>query len=372
MICGTLNPTSGSIQTHGRIAALLELGSGFNPEFTGRENVRMSCALLGLSSEETEASFDDIAAFADIGDFIEQPVKTYSSGMFVRLAFAVNIMSMPEIMIVDEALAVGDMVFQAKCMTALTRIQDRGATVLFVSHDISAVKNLCSRGVYLEHGSVRAIGKAPDVAELYNRTMREEMNEERQEFKRASTSAESREPLLKNELVVEEGGTAFKRSEEFDKRVEVFRYGTGGAKITYVEMLGLDDQPLTTIEFDQEVKINIFFEGYTEKEVSVYFAILDEKRNPITGAGLAHIGLPDFLLKSNDRFMVSYRLKLPLEEGNYSVMAQLSQAIIPDQSAEFIDVVDNAVVFSVNRRKNGRLWAKVYLFPLCEIKRAYE
>ena len=253
--------------------------------------------MLGLSTEEIDERFDDIAAFADIGDFIEQPVKTYSSGMFVRLAFAVNIMSTPEIMIVDEALAVGDMAFQAKCMTALTRIQDRGATVLFVSHDISAVKSLCSRGVYLEHGSVRAIGKAPDVAELYIRTMREEMNAERQEFNRASTSAESREPLLKNGLVVEEGGIVFKRSEEFDKRVAVFRYGSGGAKITYVEMLGLDDQPLTTIEFDQEVKINIFFEGYTEKEVSVYFAILDEKRNPITGAGLAHIGLPDFLLK---------------------------------------------------------------------------
>ncbi|MCQ9186739.1 ABC transporter ATP-binding protein, partial [Streptomyces sp. IBSBF 2953] len=121
MICGTLNPTSGTVQTNGRIAALLELGAGFNPEFTGRENVYMNGAILGLTEDQVDARFEEIAAFADIGDFIEQPVKTYSSGMFVRLAFASNIMSKPEIMIVDEALSVGDMNFQAKCMTALTR-----------------------------------------------------------------------------------------------------------------------------------------------------------------------------------------------------------------------------------------------------------
>ena len=176
MICGTLSPTSGSIQTNGHIAALLELGSGFNPEFTGRENVYMSAAILGLDKSEIDARFDDIAAFADIGSFIEQPVKTYSSGMYVRLAFAVNIVSEPEIMIVDEALAVGDMAFQAKCMTALTRIQDRGATVLFVSHDISALKSLCSQGVYIERGLVRKIGPAGEVVELYVRNMREGIN----------------------------------------------------------------------------------------------------------------------------------------------------------------------------------------------------
>ena len=140
-----------------------------------------------MSKEEVDERFDDIAAFADIGEFIEQPVKTYSSGMFVRLAFAVNIVSEPEIMVVDEALAVGDMNFQAKCMTALTRIQERGATVLFVSHDIGALKSLCLRGIYLEHGTVKSFGKAPDVAELYLRTMREEMNAETRRFARMPT-----------------------------------------------------------------------------------------------------------------------------------------------------------------------------------------
>ena len=184
LICGTLTPTSGTVETNGRIAALLELGSGFNPEFTGRENVYMSASIMGLTKEEIDERFDEIAAFADIGEFIEQPVKTYSSGMFVRLAFAVNIVSDPEIMIVDEVLAVGDMNFQARCMTALTRIQERGTTVLFVSHDIGTVKSLCSRGIYLEHGRIHAIGKASDVTEQYIRTMREEMNEEHRKFTR--------------------------------------------------------------------------------------------------------------------------------------------------------------------------------------------
>lgn len=374
IICGTLTPTNGSVETNGRIAALLELGSGFNPEFTGRENVYLNAAIIGLSTKEVDARFDDIVAFADIGEFIEQPVKTYSSGMYVRLAFAVNILSNPEIMIVDEALAVGDMAFQAKCMTALTRIQEDGTTLLFVSHDIGTLKSLCSRGIYLERGTVKATGKAPDVAELYIRTIHEEMNAEQRKFTQSTTSSESHELLSKNEITVERGDGVFKRSEEFDKRVAAFRYGSGGARITYVELLNMDDEPIQSVEFNQEVKINIFFEGHTDKEVSVavYFGIMDEKKNRITGVGVNHLGLPLIDLKCGDRFVVNFRIKLPLEVGNYSVMAQLSQPIIPEQTADFIDVVNNAVVFSVNRWEKGKLWANAYFFPTCEINRAYE
>jgi len=146
MICGTLNPTSGSIQTQGRIAALLELGSGFNPEFTGRENVYMNGAVLGLSREEIDARFDAIAAFADIGQFIEQPVKTYSSGMMVRLAFAVIAHVDADILVIDEALAVGDAFFTQKCMRFLRAFMKTG-TVLFVSHDTGSVRNLCARAI---------------------------------------------------------------------------------------------------------------------------------------------------------------------------------------------------------------------------------
>lgn len=367
LICGTLNPTSGTISTNGRIAALLELGSGFNPEFSGRENVYMSCALLGLKKEEVDNRFDEIVAFADIGDFIEQPVKTYSSGMFVRLAFAVNVISSPDIMVVDEALAVGDMNFQAKCMTALTRFQERGGTVLFVSHDVAAIKSLCQQAVYLEHGHVVSKGPAPDVAERYIKTMREEMNKDQQRVFLSPNTLMSYKLESVNDRIVDESKIVFKRSIEFDKRVATFRYGSGDARISFVEMLSIEGRQLSTIGFNQEVIINIFFESHLSKEIAVYFGILDEKKNQITGAGLRQLGLPLIHTRSGERYVVSYSIKLPLEEGNYSVMAQLSQPIIPDQTAEFIDVVDNAIVFRVERRLNARLWAKVYLFPTCKI-----
>ena len=166
MICGTLNPTSGSIQTNGRIAALLELGSGFNPEFTGRENVYMNAAVLGLSQEEIDERFDDIAAFADIGQFIEQPVKTYSSGMYVRLAFAVIAHVDADILVVDEALSVGDAVFTQKCMRFIRRFQENGS-LIFVSHDTSSVQNLCKSGIWLKNGSIEQTGSAKSIAEAY-------------------------------------------------------------------------------------------------------------------------------------------------------------------------------------------------------------
>jgi lipopolysaccharide transport system ATP-binding protein len=171
MICGTLNPTSGSIQTNGRIAALLELGSGFNPEFTGRENVYMNASILGLSREETDARFDDIIAFADIGDFIGQPVKTYSSGMLVRLAFAVAINVDPEILIVDEALSVGDELFQRKCFSRIEAIRASGATILFVSHSGAQIVELCDRAVLMDAGENIAIGMPKKIVGQYQKLL---------------------------------------------------------------------------------------------------------------------------------------------------------------------------------------------------------
>lgn len=152
IICGNLNPTSGSINTNGRVAALLELGSGFNPEFTGKENVYLNGMILGLSKIEIDDRYGDIAAFADIGEFIDQPVKTYSSGMQVRLAFAVQAMVDPDILVVDEALAVGDEKFQRKCFSRLDQLKSRGTSILFVSHSAPQVIELCDRALLLERG----------------------------------------------------------------------------------------------------------------------------------------------------------------------------------------------------------------------------
>ncbi|MBN1663342.1 MAG: ABC transporter ATP-binding protein [Deltaproteobacteria bacterium] len=166
MVCGTLHPTCGNIQTNGRIAALLELGSGFNPDFTGRENVYMNASLLGLSTDEIDDRFDKIASFAGIGEFMGQPVKTYSSGMFVRLAFSVIAHVDADILVVDEALAVGDAVFTQKCMRFIRDFQTRG-TLLFVSHDMGAVRSLCKSCIWLKHGRVEQAGASKNITEAY-------------------------------------------------------------------------------------------------------------------------------------------------------------------------------------------------------------
>jgi lipopolysaccharide transport system ATP-binding protein len=169
IIAGTLQPTVGWIETRGRVAALLELGAGFNPEFTGRENVYLNAAILGFTRKEVDARFDAITAYAEIGDFIDQPVKTYSSGMVVRLAFAVAVNVDPDILIIDEALSVGDARFQLKCARTIDRFIAKGVTLLFVSHDASLVKRLCSHAVLLEHGCVVYAGKPNDVVNLYSK-----------------------------------------------------------------------------------------------------------------------------------------------------------------------------------------------------------
>nr|WP_034349019.1 ABC transporter ATP-binding protein [Noviherbaspirillum massiliense] len=158
ILCGTLTPTSGTVEVNGRIAALLELGAGFNPEFTGRENVFMNASVLGLSQKEIEARFDDIVAFADIGNFLEQPVKTYSSGMFVRLAFAIAVHIEPDILVVDEALSVGDIAFRNKCILKIKELRERGTTLLFVSHDLSTLQMICDYVIWLNAGKVKAMG----------------------------------------------------------------------------------------------------------------------------------------------------------------------------------------------------------------------
>jgi lipopolysaccharide transport system ATP-binding protein len=166
MICGTLSPTIGTIEVNGRVAALLELGSGFNPEFTGRENVYMNATIFGMAAKEVDEKFDEIVEFADIGEFLEQPVKTYSTGMMLRLAFAVVAHVNADILVIDEALSVGDAVFTQKCMRFIKSFQQKG-TLLFVSHDMSAVQNLCQNAIWLEKGAIKMMGASRDVTNAY-------------------------------------------------------------------------------------------------------------------------------------------------------------------------------------------------------------
>ena len=167
IVAGILRPTSGSFQVHGRLSALLELGSGFSPEFTGRDNVYLNASLLGVSREEIDARFGAIESFAGIGDFIGQPIRTYSTGMVLRLAFAVAAHVDPEILIVDEALAVGDIAFRQRCMRKIHELRAHGVTILFVSHETSDVKALCERCLWLDNGVPRELGEADDVVAAY-------------------------------------------------------------------------------------------------------------------------------------------------------------------------------------------------------------
>lgn len=175
LICGILKPTSGSVQVSGRISALLELGAGFNPEFTGRENVYFQGAVMGMSKEEMDRLFDDIVAFADIGEFIDQPVRTYSSGMYVRLAFSVAVHVAPDILVVDEALAVGDTLFQRKCFDKIYEMQSRNTTIIVVSHDPYQIERLCHRAAVLNKGSISRLLPAKDVLVLYQELVQQNL-----------------------------------------------------------------------------------------------------------------------------------------------------------------------------------------------------
>ncbi|CAM3775033.1 Teichoic acids export ATP-binding protein TagH [Vibrio aerogenes CECT 7868] len=196
IISGVLTPDSGQVQVQGRIAALLELGSGFNPEFTGRQNVYFNAQLLGLTHQQVEAQFDAILAFADIGDFIDQPVKSYSSGMMLRLAFSVVMHIDPDILIVDEALAVGDDAFQRKCHAKLKQLQARGVTLLFVSHSAGQVIELCDRAILLDHGELLMEGTPKDVVQQYHKLLHLH-GSERDEYRSLIQSGQAKSEVTK-------------------------------------------------------------------------------------------------------------------------------------------------------------------------------
>ncbi len=237
IITGTLEPTHGNVWHEGRIAALLELGSGFNPEFTGIENIFMNASLMGFSRNETEALLPQIERFAEIGPFIHQPVKTYSSGMYVRLAFSVAISASPNILIIDEALAVGDAVFQHRCMRRLKEMQESGVTILFVSHDPNAVRALCSRALLLNSGQLLADGKPTDVLNRYQ------------------------ELIMAREAAFENAPAApFKTENAAGDLVEAeeplqysYRHGDGTAEILKIELLDASHRKIELVESGERV-----------------------------------------------------------------------------------------------------------------------
>ena len=349
MICGTLNPTSGSVQTHGRIAALLELGAGFNPEFTGRENVYLNAAVLGLGYEEIEARFDEIAAFADIGDFIEQPVKTYSSGMMVRLAFAVAIHAEPEILIVDEALSVGDAYFQAKCAHRIRSIIKKGVTVLFVSHDTASVKSLCSRAILLNSGRSIFFGEVNAAVEkYYSELVASQRNEQSAESPKSAVSIPPGEHM--------EGAENFRAQAAFQ------RIQNGVAEFINVKLLDNSGRTVDSVAFGEQVTLRQVVRVYKPiLQLGLGYHIRDKNGLDIiysdTGIEKKHLQSSDV----GDVYAIDWTFTVFLREGNYVIASMLSEPIdLEIGGVTVVDFVPISTSFSVARKGSLPIYAASY------------
>ena len=287
IIAGVLPATTGTVETHGRVAALLELGSGFNPELTGRENIHINAAILGLDRRQVEARLADIIAFADIGDYVDQPVKTYSSGMALRLAFSVQVHIDPDILIVDEALAVGDAAFQAKAMTRIQETLARGTTLLFVGHDLNAIRAFCQRAILLEEGRVATQGSPEEVIEEYLYRV----------HAKAAREGASRPIRIVEGFRSEDGGV-------------LALHFAGGARHL---ALGYDD--VLEIHADLHVAAEV-------EDAACIIDILDGRGVPLSGQ---RVRLP-VRTAGDERLRVGLRFRTRLANGIYRVRARLVQA----------------------------------------------
>ena len=341
LICGTLNPTGGTVSTQGRVAALLELGAGFNPEFTGRENVYMNASILGLTHDEIDSRFDAIAAFADIGQFLEQPVKTYSSGMYVRLAFAVIAHVDADILIIDEALSVGDAFFTQKCMRFLRNFMGKG-TVLFVSHDTGAVINLCERAIWLDKGTSQFQGEPKKAAELYL----EELYAAQQKTQEAGQIAALQETGGGAEIHGDQAEKAKKRSPsdmrlpyinltQYRNDIELFAFninnssfGAGGGTILSVSLNTQEGDPLTWIIGGEFIVLRILCEAHAIlTNPIVGFYVNDRLGQALFGDNTCNFSLNKPLqLAVGEKFEAQFHFRMPiLPVGEYTITVALAE-----------------------------------------------
>jgi homopolymeric O-antigen transport system ATP-binding protein len=323
IITGTLEPTHGCVWLEGRVAALLELGAGFNAEFTGIENIFMNASLLGLSRAETEALLPEIASFAEIGDFIYQPLKTYSSGMYVRLAFAVAIAVSPQILIIDEALSVGDAVFQHRCTRRIKEMQENGTTILFVSHDPGAIRALCSRAILLNQGQMEADGPPAEVLARYQKVI---MAQEAA-YAQAEMVREKPQPT----------------AEEIDAPQFTYRHGNGSAEILKVELLDTVQEAAAIVESGQLVHLRMHV-VFNEDVVDPVYGFIIRNRHGIHlyGTNTRVQGITSGLIKSGSRVETTFSFNCWLAPDLYSI----SIAVHSPEAVSF-DWLDGALFFRV-------------------------
>jgi lipopolysaccharide transport system ATP-binding protein len=306
IIAGTLSPTHGQITVRGRISALLELGSGFNPEFTGRENVLLYGAILGIPRREMLRRFDEIADFAEIGQFIEQPVKTYSSGMHARLAFSVAVSVNPDILILDEILAVGDIAFQQKCVSKMFKLVETGVTLLFVSHAPDAVKSICKKGLFLRDGRLAHLGSAEEAVDRYFNYVRDQVNEHAQHHQPVA--------VLKTEV---------------EERTEVdgaARYGTGHMQVEAVRLLDDRGRIAEAFTYGEHITVDVVVKALVELDkLDVHMAVRDSVGVDLFGTGTADERVHFPPLAPGSRTSVRFRFLNTLRGGSYGVSVTLSR-----------------------------------------------
>lgn len=316
IIAGTLQPSSGEIYSNGKIGALLELGSGFNPEFTGRENIYLNAKILGLSKEEINQKYDQITSFSGIGDFINQPVRTYSSGMVVRLAFSVIAHTDPDILIIDEALAVGDARFQSKCFSLLEKFKEKGKTLLFVSHDINSIARLCSSAFLLHNGKIKANGIPKNVINEYSKIISGDKTKPQEseisKEKDKSIAKKSNNEILRSELL---------NSEEGNKpALEEFNYGGNKAEIIEFSILNKDGFESNVISSSEifEITFTVFGKAMVTKPIYA-LTIRDTKGQQIYGQNTLFSKLPTNDLKEGEKIKITFQLTANLGDGKYLI-----------------------------------------------------
>ncbi|MCA1452090.1 ABC transporter ATP-binding protein [Bradyrhizobium sp. BRP22] len=342
LVCGTLTPTSGSVVVKGRVAALLELGSGFNPEFTGVENIHLNASVLGLSSSEIDAKLSDIITFADIGDFIHQPVKTYSSGMAMRLAFAVIAHVDADVLIVDEALSVGDAYFQQKCMRWLRGFCERG-TLLFCGHDISAVMSFCNKAIWLDAGAIKAVGDSKEVCEAYTSAVYAQST--------GLPAAAIRSSRRKSFIAKEQ--SALQRPAQsitvFEFNDKCASFGSGDGTVLDVRLSRPDGSDLNWIEGGEEVCVTITVRA----EVSIThpivgFHVKDRLGQPLFGDN-TYLAFREkkFEIKQGEIVDVKFVFDLPcLQSGEYAITAAIASGTLENHVQHHW--LHDALVFTVN------------------------
>ncbi|MEQ9483378.1 ABC transporter ATP-binding protein [Coleofasciculus sp. F4-SAH-05] len=331
IIAGTLTPTTGEVWLNGRVSALLELGSGFNPEFTGRQNVFFNGQILGLSREEIAVKFDNIAAFADIGDFLDQPVKTYSSGMVVRLAFAVVANIDPSILIIDEALAVGDARFQARCMKRIRQLKDQGVTILFVSHDSASVKMLCTRAVLMNYGSIIDVGQPKPVIDHYTALLSSDNPRSNQEI------LSTRERLEFNHCQPET------QSNPTIPGLQEHRHGNRLAVIHEVKITNIYNRQVETIETGSQFNIKVKLAVNAKlSDLIVGISIRNLMGLVMYGTNTQLLNCQLPCLDIGQDLTVEFQLPCNLHKGIYTVTVG-----VHSQEGLSYDWIDDLVVFEV-------------------------